>query len=159
MADLGFEFDPNSEEAKAGSLVPAGEYAAVCVGSEISSSQTGTKSLQLKWQICEGPMMNRIVYDRHWIFTEDQDKKRKAYGKLGGLCAAAGVSEKMSNSKVLHDKKVRIKVRIDEGDDKFQASNSVASYKKYAPGLPSASNAAVQSTPAPQRAEAGSQVW
>ncbi|MFN9110170.1 MAG: DUF669 domain-containing protein [Bacteroidota bacterium] len=159
MADLGFEFDPSSEYAKSGSLVPAGEYAAVCVGSEVAQSTTGTQSLQLKWQICEGPMLNRVVYDRHWIFSKEEDKKRKAYGKLGGLCAAAGVSEKLSKSDVLHGKKVRIKVRIDEGDDRYQASNSVASYKKYAPGLPSAGNASVPSTPAHQHAEDGVKPW
>lgn len=147
MASLGEGgFDARTVEPNAGfDVLPAGEYDAVIVASEVKATSNGDgKYLKLELQILNGQFQNRKVWDQLNIWNLNAQAVQIAKGTLSAICRAIGVLTP-NDSAELHNKPLRIKLAVKK-DAEYGDKNVVKAYKprQAAPtppptGTPSAS--------------------
>ncbi len=133
MSDLGDVFggqgfDANQHQSQAFDVLPAGEYEAIIVQSEVkpNSAQTG-KMLKLQLQIISGQFQNRVLFDQLNIDNPSDKAKQIALGTLSDICKAVNVLTP-KNSSELHDKPLRIKVVVKKSDE-YGEQNNIKAYK------------------------------
>jgi hypothetical protein len=150
MANLnGFnanEVDPNV----AFEPLPAGDYLAVVVASEMKPTKNGSgEYLQLELEVIDGPHKGRKVWDRLMLKHGNSQTVAIARGTLSALCRAIGVMVPR-DSVELHNVPVLVKVACKKRDDTGELTNVVKGYarKGAATGAPRpASPAGPGSTP------------
>jgi hypothetical protein len=86
-------FDANQVEPNtAFTPLPAGEYDAIIVESEMKPTKDGTgKYLQLKLQILNGKFQNRTLFDRLNLVNKNDTAVQIAKGTLSAICRAVNV--------------------------------------------------------------------
>lgn len=129
--DLGVSFDPNSEELKAGLLLPPGDYRLVCTNVEVKQSSGGKRFMQFSWQVFEGPGHNRRVWDDYYVYEGEPRGVAVAKARLGRLLDAAGIKEVFRQGEQMVGRKVIAKVVIEESE-KYGQSNRIKGYKPLA---------------------------
>lgn len=135
MASLGEGgFDSRNVEPNAGfDVLPAGEYDAVIVASEVKPTSAGTgKFLKLELQILSGQFQNRKVWDQLNIWNPSAEAVQIAKGTLSAICRAVNVLTPQ-NSEELHNKPLRIKLAIQKSTE-YGDKNVVKSYKPRSAG-------------------------
>lgn len=144
------------------SVIPAGEYEAML----IKSAKTATKAgdghyLKLEFQIVSGEFQNTHLFENLNVWLAETDEKKKkavqiAKGNLSELCRAVGVLNPQ-RSEELHNKPLRIKVKVDEGNAQFGKQNRVTGFK---PRNFTATPETATTTPSPAPAvPAGANPW
>lgn len=109
--------------------VPAGDYTAMIVDSEIKPTKTGSGMyLQLVWQICDGQFANRRVWDRINIQNQNQMAEEIGRKQLSSICHAVGVL-RVIDSAELHERPCSIKVVLKPGEGQYLPSNEVKGYR------------------------------
>lgn len=133
MADFGSVFggqgfDASQHQSQSFDVLPAGDYEAIIVKSEMkaNSAQTG-KMLKLQLQIINGPFQNRVLFDQLNIDNPSDKAKQIALGTLSDICKAVNVLTPKDSSE-LHDKPLRIKVVVKKSDE-YGEQNNIKSYK------------------------------
>jgi hypothetical protein len=113
MANLGATFDPDTIEEDAGfEPLPAGDYLAQIIESEIADTKSGTgQMLKLTFEIMSGSHESRRIWDRLNIVNQNPDAQRIAQQQLKRLCDACGTGA-ISDSEELHFKPINIRVGI-----------------------------------------------
>lgn len=147
MASLGGTFVPSEVPPDEFTPLPAGEYLAQIISSEIKDTKTGTgQMLNLSWEIVTGPMEGRMIFDR--INIRNQNEKAQAIGlrQLANICEALGVPH-VDDSEELHHRPLKLVVVIEE--DKSGQYGPQNRIKKYAPA-----NGTVQRAAAPAQQKA-----
>lgn len=167
MADLSAvvgAFDANTVEPSKGfDVMPAGDYDAVIVASELKETQTGGgKYLKLELQILNGEFQNRKVWDNLNLVNNGSNKEKTeqiARGTLSAICRAVNVLTPKDSSE-LHNKPLKIKLAI-EKDQQYGDKNVVKAYKPRtaAPTSTSTLAPADPSWTPPQTQAAGAQPW
>jgi hypothetical protein len=130
MANLGFSFDANQHEPQQSfDVIPAGEYVAAIVASEMrpNNARTG-EYLWLELQILEGPYNGRKLWDRLNLNNPNPKAVEIAQASLSAICHAVGVMN-VSDSVQLHDKPLLVKVKVREAEGNYDAQNEVKAYK------------------------------
>lgn len=150
MADLGqvfgnATFDASKVDPNEGfDVIPAGEYEAAIVKSDIVPNSKGTgKILKLQLQIVSGQYQNRVIFDQLNIENPNEEAKKISLAQLSSICRAVNVLTPRDTSE-LHDKTMRISVKVKD-DATFGKQNKISAYKPRLAG-----------TPAPAPAMAGS---
>lgn len=164
MANLGFTFDANEHEPQqVFDVIPAGEYVAAIVASEMRQNNARTgEYLWMELQILEGPYAGRKVWDRLNLNNPNPKAVEIAQASLSAICHATGQMN-VSDSVQLHDKPMVIKLKVREAEGNYDASNEVKAYKAKtiggsAPAAPAARAPSQAATQAP--APAGNRpVW
>ena len=110
--------------------LPAGNYVAIVVDSDIKPTKSG-RALKLTFRIAEGPHMNRQVWANLNIENASAQAQEIAQAQLSALCHAVGVV-KLTDTLQLHDRPVRIRVKIRPADGQYAASNDVTGYEAVA---------------------------
>lgn len=142
----GMGFDP----------IPAGEYPAQIVGTDLTRSQNDDLMLNLTWQVMEGDHAERLVFDRVMLSGSD---KSVAFGKRKIKTIADAIGHpnpnRVEDTEELHGRPCLIVVAIKpyNGEDR----NEVRNYKPItkadpapaAAAAPSASAAQGKTTPPP----------
>lgn len=142
MASLNFDAS-TVQPQESFSPIPAGSYIAQIIESEIKPTSKGTgQMLTLRWQIVDGQYKGRLVFDRLNIVNQNPDAEKIGQRQLSAVCHATGVI-KLQDSSQLHNKPVKIKVKI-RSDANYGDSNEVAGYDAVAGGV------AITSAPAAQ---------
>jgi hypothetical protein len=126
MAD--FDFDVSAYEAKEYSLIEAGQYDAIIVGSEKKQNKNGGQRLELKLQIISENAKNRTLYDILNLWNKSQEATDIARGTLKSISDALSVP-KPKGSEELHNKRLRIVVGIEKREDNGELKNVVKGYK------------------------------
>lgn len=113
MANLGATFDPDAIEEDAGfEPLPAGDYLAQIIESEIADTKSGSgQMLKLTFEILSGDHHSRRIWDRLNIVNANPDAQRIAQQQLKRLCDACGTGA-ISDSEELHFKPINIHVGI-----------------------------------------------
>ncbi len=146
MADLG-GFNAMAVEPNVGfDVMPAGEYDAVIVASEVKPTSKGDgKMLKLELQILNGTFQNRKVWDNLNIWNPNAQAVTIAKGTLSAICRAVNVLTPNDSSE-LHNRPLKIKLKV-EKDPEYGDRNVVKGYKprQAGPATP----------PAPQSQPAG----
>ncbi len=135
MSDLtDLNFDASQVEPDTGfDVIPAGEYDAVIVKSEVKPTKAGTgRYVNLQLQICSGPYQNRVLFDTFNLWNPNPKAVEIARAQFSGLCRAIGVLAPKKTEE-LHNKVVRISLKI-EKDEQYGDQNKVKGYKSRQTG-------------------------
>ena len=121
--------------------IPAGWYTAMITDSEFKPTKNGTgEYLQLRIDIIEGEYENRVLFDRLNLNNPNQTAVEIAQRQLSAICRAVGVMTPQ-DSNDLHDKPLKVKVKIRPAGNGYEASNEVAAYEAADGGQPAAAQA------------------
>lgn len=128
--------------------IPAGEYVAMIVDSEIKPTKAGTGMyLQLVWEVCDGPASGRKIWDRINIQNPNQVAEEIGQKQLSAVCHAVGVL-RVQDSAELHEKPASIKVVVKPGQGEYLPSNEVKGYRALNGAAPVVAPRAAASAPA-----------
>jgi len=118
MADLN-GFDANEvEPSNDFEPIPKGEYLAMMIDSEKKTTRSGDgEYLQCTWEIVDESYKGRRMWDRLNLWNKNDTAAKIARGTLSAICRAVGVMRPKDSSE-LHGKPCRIKVVIEERNDK-----------------------------------------
>lgn len=167
MANLGAVFDPDAIEEDAGfEPLPAGDYLAQIIESEITDTKSGTgQMLKLTFEIMSGQHESRRIWDRLNIVNQNPDAQRIAQQQLKRLCDACGTGA-ISDSEELHFKplNIRVGIKIDKSGE-YRPQNTITKCWEAVGAQPTQAAKPAPAKPAPARAAAlkpaatGSRPW
>jgi hypothetical protein len=121
-------FDANNVAPTSFDVLPAGEYEAAIVASEMKATQAGDgKYLSLRVQILNGEYQNRLLFDNLNLLNPNAKAQEIARGTLSALCHAVGVLTPKDSGE-LHDKPMRIKVKVTKSEE-YGEQNKITAYK------------------------------
>lgn len=107
-------------------VIPAGEYVAVCVDSQMRESKSGNTYLQMEWRIQGGEFANRAIWSRHMI-NDHGAAGQIARNAMDALERATGVI-KPADSSMFHDIAVRIAVVVKAGKGDYGPTNEITNF-------------------------------
>lgn len=112
--------------------VPAGNYVAVITDSEIKPTRSG-RALKLTFRIVEGQHNGRLIWANLNVENQSAQAQEIAQKQLSALCHAVGVIN-LTDTLQLHDKPVRIRVKVRPAEGEYAASNDVTGYEAVGGG-------------------------
>jgi hypothetical protein len=131
MANLNMDFDPGSVEPGQGlDPVPAGEYVAQIIESDVGPAKSGNGLLlNLTWEIVEGPHEHRKFWQR--INYQHTSAQAQLIGQqqLKAICDAIGLAGHISDSEQLHFQPMRVRLVIDDSNKNYLPKNEVKAVK------------------------------
>ena len=129
--------------------VPAGNYVAVVTDSDLKPTRSG-RALKLTFRIAEGQHNGRLIWANLNVENQSAQAQEIAQKQLSALCHAVGVIN-LTDTLQLHDRPVRIRVKVRAAEGEYAASNDVTGYEAVAGGAaPGATPAATPArAPAP----------
>jgi hypothetical protein len=110
--------------------VPAGTYLAAISESEVAATKSGTgQMLRLTWDVIDGPMKGRKVFDRLNIANQNPKAEEIGQRQLSTLCHAVGVLQ-LKDTTQLHGRpcQIRVTIRKDESGQ-YADQNEVKDYR------------------------------
>ena len=129
MAILNFDASTVTPDSTSISPVPAGIYVAQVVDSDVKPLKSGNgDALSLTFKILDGPHINRQVWASLNIRHSNAQAQQIAQAQLSALCHAAGVI-RLQDSAMLHNRPVRIRVKVREADGQYAARNEVTGFE------------------------------
>ncbi len=174
MANIAGAYDPNAEASSDFEPLPAGEYRAKIIESEIepvSQRNNYGRCLKLTWQVEGGPFDNRLVWQRLNMWAEGMNNIDKvisiAQSQFAAIRQATGKMAPQDSSE-LHHIPCLIRVKLKPGDGQYGPSNEIGGVKAVGAGnaggaAPGGGAAAQRFTPpanqAPANAGGGSAPW
>lgn len=138
LSDL--NFNANEIEPVSFDVVPAGDYDACIVDSEVKTTSDGAgKYLKLEFQILSGSYQNRKIWENLNIWNNSEKAVQIAKGSLSAICRAVGVLTPKDSCE-LHNKPMVIGVKVEKSPG-FNDQNRIKSYKprNSGPAAPPAS--------------------
>jgi hypothetical protein len=126
MATLNF----NAAEAPADDFdtLPAGEYTAQIIQSEMKDTKSGTgQYLEMRVQILDEPFTGRLIFERLNLVNPNNTAVMIAQRTLAQICKALDI-ESLEDSEELHFREMNIKVGIRPPKGDFPASNEIKKY-------------------------------
>ena len=157
MADLGAlgGFDANNVDPQGDyELIPAGNYPAQIVASDMRSTKNGNgQFLYLELEISDGEYAGRKLYDRLNLINPNPQAVEIAKRQFSALCRATGVMVP-KDSEELHFRPVVAVVKVRPAKGEYGASNDIATYKPVdgaaaTSTTPAASGGAAKAAPKP----------
>jgi hypothetical protein len=157
MANIAGAYDPNAEPGGDFDPIPAGDYRAKIIESDIedvSSRNNYGRCLKLTWQIETGPYDGRLVWQRLNMWAEGMNNLDKvisiAQSQFAAIRQATGKIAPQDSSELHHIPcMIRVKVKTDSSGQ-YSPSNEVTSVKPV-DGAPAGANGAVPKFAAPQQ--------
>lgn len=131
MALLQFDASAVQPDTMTFDPIPAGNYTAIISESEVVQTKSGTgQMLKLRWDVVDGPMKGRVVFDRLNIVNSNPKAEEIGQRQLSSLCHAAGVMQ-LQDTQQLHGVPVSIKVAIRKDETgQYGDSNEVKGYRQ-----------------------------
>ena len=130
MANLSQVFNLNEVPEDDYAVLPAGEYTAQIVRSEMKETRSGNGMyLELRVQILDDPYTGRLVFDRLNLVNPNEVAVKIAQRSLSDLCKAIGLDESPEDSEELHGKEFTVVLSVEEANGDFPESNRVKKYK------------------------------
>lgn len=109
--------------------IPAGEYNACIVGSDMKQTKNGSgEYLNLEISILDGTYQNRRLFDKLNLKNSNETAVQIARATLSSICRAVNVLEPNDSSE-LHMKPFRISVGVRKREDTGEMENRIKSYK------------------------------
>lgn len=140
MANLGFAFDPNAVPESEFAAIPAGEYPAVIVDSDMKPTKSGTgKYLELVHQVIDGPYKGKKVWSRLNLINSNAQAVQIAQQNLAEIQRAIGLVQTISDSQLLHNRPCVIRVEFVPSDiakGRKSDSNEIKAWKSIGGAAP-----------------------
>jgi len=129
MATLNFKASEVPED-EGFAIIPAGEYAAQIIQSEMKETKAGTGMyLELRIQLLDEPYTGRLVFERLNLVNPNETAVKIAQRTLADICEACGLDE-VEESEELHGIEMKIKLVVDPPKGDFPESNKIKKYLK-----------------------------
>ena len=129
--------------------VPAGWYNVVIEGSEMKpTNDKSGQYLELTMRILDGELVNRKIWDRLNLQNKSEKAMEIAYGNLSAICKAVNIAT-LQDSTELHNKPLRVRVKLKPAEGKFAESNDVSGYGPIEGVVNSAAPSSIAPTAAP----------
>ena len=129
MATLNFKASEVPED-EGFSIIPAGEYSAQIIQSEMKDTKAGTGMfLEMRVQLLDEPYTGRLVFERLNLVNPNETAVKIAQRTLADICEACGLDE-VEESEELHGIEFKIKLAIDPPKGDFPESNKIKKYLK-----------------------------
>lgn len=161
MANIAGKYDPNAEASKPFEIIPAGEYLAMIVDSDmkdLNAPKVG-RYLELAFEIIDGPQKGRKLWARLNLENASQQAVEIANRDLAAIREAVGVPNPIDSAE-LHNRPLLIRVDVELAGTKRRNntvadkdSNNIKGYKRIDGAAP------VATTPAAAAATPGSKPW
>jgi hypothetical protein len=135
-------------------IIPADNYVAQIIESSLAPTKSGGTMLRLTWEILDGPLSKRRVWENLNIINSNADSQAIAERSLKRICVAVGHVGTLTDSESLHFKPCLITVAIQPAKGEYGESNIVRGYKAIGGAPPvtgSAPAAATAGASAPWR--------
>lgn len=131
MVALTQNYVPEQTEEQTGfEAMPAGDYPAVAIDSEIKDTNKGDgKYLQVTYEIIEGPMKNRRVWGRFTLINPNSDAEKIGHSQLKSFASAAG-KPNARDSEELHNIPVTLNIVVKDSPQ-YGKQNDIKSFKPY----------------------------
>ena len=148
-----FSFDASTVAPKSSfAPLPAGIYLAHITESDVVPLNSGNgTALKLTFEIMDGQLKGRKVWERLNIQHTNPDTQRYAQSDLSAICHATG-NIKLLDTSSLHFKPLKIKVVIKPAANGYDEGNAIKGYESASGAKPAAFVAS--STPAANAPEA-----
>lgn len=142
MADLGFDYDAPTEEPVSNfDPLPAGDYVAQVIGSEIKDTRNRTgKILALTWEVVDGPSEHRQFWQNINYLNDSPKAQEIGRKQLDEVAYSAGAT-RLTDTDDLHFKPCLVRLKVSPAQGDFPAKNEVVTVKR------------IGSTTAPRRQE------
>lgn len=127
MANLGGQFlGRNVAPDEGRDPIPAGDYLAMIVDSDMKSTKDGRgQYLELVHQIVDGPFKGRKVWARLNLVNANQQTATIAQAQLSSITHALGLQDTpISDSQQLHNRPLVIRVSYEKADGQRRTSDS-----------------------------------
>ena len=132
--------------------IPAGWYTCIITDSEFKPTKKGNgEYLQLRLDVIDGENEGRVLFDRLNLSNPNQTAVDIAQRQLSAICRAIGVMTPQDSAD-LHDKPIKVKVKIRPAGNGYEASNEVSAYD-------SAEGAGAPTQQAAPASNAGKKPW
>jgi hypothetical protein len=132
MAALGKTFDPN--DVQDDSVLPAGDYKAQIISSEISATKAGDgQRLNLTYEVTDGPFAKRQFWQGLNIVNPNAQAQAISERELKKITSALGLGA-ISDSDVLHFKPMIVTLAIEDGGA-YRDKNIVKNNKPLGAGV------------------------
>lgn len=121
-------FNAADVEPSSFDVLPAGEYQACIVASNIATTKRGDgKFLSLELQVLDGQFRGRKLFDRLNMWNPNPKAVEIAKATLSAICRAVGVLEPKDSSD-LHELPMIVKVVV-KADEQYGDKNEIKAYK------------------------------
>jgi hypothetical protein len=129
MAELNFDATKVAPDTGY-DVVPAGWYNVVIDESEIKPTKDGMGAyLNLRFNVVDGQYSGRKIFSKFNIKNNNPQAQEIAFKQLSAVAHAVGVLQ-VADSQMLHDKPLKVKVRIKKDKDgQYDDQNEITSYK------------------------------
>jgi hypothetical protein len=145
MANLS-GFDASKVEPNDFGVIPAGDYEACIVNSEMKATKDGTgQYLNLEIQIVGGQYQNRKLFEKLNLVNKNDTAVTIAKGTLSAICRAGNVLTPNDSSE-LHNKTFRISLTTKKSDYSGEMENRIKSFKPRSAGPVVAAGETVSAT-------------
>lgn len=166
MADIAGTYDPNAEAAQDFDVIPAGEYKAEIIESEIediSRQSDKGRCLKLVWSILDGEFKGRLVWQRLNMWPENMSNMDKvtsiAQSQFASVRQATGKNI-VQDSEELHHIPCVIKVGIrKDKNGVYNDQNEVKNVKACNAGATFQPPARQSASGSPPASNGGSKPW
>ncbi len=115
-------------------ILPAGNYIAQIIESSLATTKSGGTMLKLTWEILDGPLTKRRVWENLNIVNSNADAQAIAERSLKRICGAIGHAGVLNDSEALHFKPAEITVAIQPAKGEYGEQNTVKGYKAVGAG-------------------------
>jgi len=122
-------FNANNYEPSGFDVLPAGEYRAAIVNSEMKMTKSGNgKYLKLEIEILDGKYKGRKLWDNLNIHNANDTAMQIARATLSSICRAIGNMEPKDSTE-LHNKPMLIHV-VQQDDPQYGKQNKIRNYER-----------------------------
>ncbi len=133
MAFLGQQFDPTAVAPREDfSPLPSGEYPVIIIDSDMKPTKAGTgQYLELTFQVIDGPSKGCLTRARLNLDNPNPKAVEIAQRDLSAICHALGHAQMLTDSQVLHNRPLVIRVEfVPAGGRNQHDGNEVKAYKR-----------------------------
>lgn len=110
-------------------MIEPGNYVAQIIESSLAQTKSGGTMLKLTWEIVDGPMAKRRVWENLNIVNANADAQAIAERSLKRICVAVGHAGLLNDSEQLHFKPCEITIAIQPAKGEYGEQNIVKNYK------------------------------
>lgn len=124
MATLNFDASKVAPQ-EAFEVIPAGWYNAMIDESDIKPTKDGVgRYLELRFSVLDGQYAGRKLFQRLNIVNANPTAQEIAYKQLSAIAHAVGILQ-VPDSTVLHNRPLKIKLKIRPAAGEYEASNEI----------------------------------
>jgi hypothetical protein len=156
------DFDSSTvAPAAANDPLPAGTYNVIAIESEVKALKSGNgKGIALTFQVVDGQFAKRRIWTNINYQHSNPTAQQIGQQQLSAIMHAVGIVGKLGDTSRLHNKPLKVKVRIKK-DDQYGDKNEITAYEAAGPLVPGAATMppAMPTAAAPQQSAAPTPPW